>query len=54
MRQKQDDYFVKAYYLYMLYRDNNGFAYFDTLTFNDDCLPTDELGNPCFSLEMLP
>lgn len=53
MRQKQDDYFVKAYYLYMLYRDNNGFAYFDTLTFNDDCLPTDELGNPCFSLEIL-
>lgn len=53
MRQKQDDYFVKAYYLFMMYRDKSGFAFFDTLTFNEDCVPVDNNGNRCFSLEVL-
>lgn len=39
MHRKQDDYFVKAYYLAKHYYANGGFVFFDTLTYNETCIP---------------
>lgn len=47
-RSKQLEYAIRGYYEYKECVDDGGFVYWDTLTYNDNYLPS-FLGFPCFS-----